>query len=228
MSRRGQRELTLDGLVFGEAEVVVPEHADISPQFAAGGDERRWLLQDALDELWDEWNESTPTQRERLWPGNNRGPEFTLILEPGDPTLVEEVVPTDYRDVRKWSLHAGHKAYHKQPVPFVRRDGSGGYVAGSISIMLVGTADKPILARAYPGDCVPPLPWMGSAKYAEGGVAACLKYWRHHAYLYDRRVMEGFVSDTAPLWYTDFGRYKANGAERAKRSRVSRGGHGRR
>ncbi len=219
MSRRGRRELTLRGLTFGEAKVVVPDHADISPQFAAGGIDRTWLLQAALDELRDEWNESTPEERKRLWPSSNRGPELTLILEPEDPELLLEVVSVKPIDDPVWAFHANHKAHRKQPVPFVRRQPSD-LVAESISIMLVGTADKPILARAYPGDYVPPLPWMGSAKYAEGGATACLKYWRHHAYLYDRRVMEGFVSDTPPVWYTDFDRYKAN--------RASRGGRGRR
>lgn len=212
MSRRGRKEPTLDDLMLGGVKVVVPEHADISPQFAAGGEEYIELLQDALDELWGDLD---------------TGPDLTLILEPKDPKLLLEVVPFGQRDDLVWAMHAGHKARHKQPVSFVRRQ-LHNLVADSITIKMAGSSDQPELVRAYPGDYVPPLPWMRSAEYAEGGVARSRDFWATHAYVYDKHLMEGFVSTTAPVWYTDFDRYKANGAERAKRSRASRGGRARR
>lgn len=206
MSRRGRKELTLDGLMFGEAKVVVPAHADISPQFAAGGKEYIELLQDALDELWDDLN---------------TGPDLTLILEPEDPELLLEIVPFGQRDDLVWAMHAGHKAHYKQPVPFVRRQPHN-LVADSITIKMAGSPDQPTLVRAYPGDYVLPLPWMRSAEYAEGGVARSREFWATHAYVYDKRLMEGFMSTTAPVWYTNFARYEANRVERLRRREAER------
>ena len=220
MSRGRRKELTLRDLTFGDAAVMVPETADIAPVFYQG-EEYVELLQDALDELHDEWQEATGRARSRLWPARNNGPDLTLVLEPDDPVMHVSVVPVFPRETRRWALYAHHTARHREPSPFVYRP-KGGPEAESLTIKLAGTPEQPSLVRAYPGDYQPPLPWMASAKDTPGGIRAAREYWASHAYVEADDVMKGHTWTTAPVWFSDFGRYVANRADRARRSRQGR------
>lgn len=228
MSQGRHKELTLQGLTFGEVGVAVPRTADITPVFYQG-EEYMWLLQDALDVLFEDWQEAGDTKQgqHHMWPDRNHGPSLTLELDEEDPVLYPNVVQVSSDEKRLWAIHADHAARRAQPSPFVRRCRADQPKPGmlaigpvrSLTIELAGTAERPALVRAYPGEYQPPLPWMASAKNAEGGVAESRQYWLSHAYVADPAAMAGKVWAASPVWFRDFEHYLYNQAQRARRQR---------
>lgn len=98
-----------------------------------------------------------------------------------------------------WGINKDHWARNPQVSPFIQ---SSDTKTDIFTIELAGTPDKPILARAYPGEYIPPLPWMKSAQYADGGYAACVEYWRRHAYVAANvDIRSGSRTTKAPAWY---------------------------
>lgn len=164
--------------------VIIPPTAMILPDFRPEGRYAN-LVQELLDAV-DPWK---------------RGEDPIETLETEELVLpcVAEVKPGMQR---LWGIHYAHWAKTPGLSPFVRHDPTEG--RGNVTIELSGTPDKPLLVCAYGGDYVPPLPWMVSAKRADGGVAACLRFWQSHAYRCLPRgsnIRPGSMSDTPPAWF---------------------------
>lgn len=102
-----------------------------------------------------------------------------------------------------WFKHIGHHAHRVQLSPFVAL--TRPMPTSSLTVELVGTMGRPKLVRAYPGDYMPPLPWMGSAEYAPGGVERSIEFWRKHAYVLSdtNTVSNSATGRRAPSWFTD-------------------------
>ena len=120
-----------------------------------------------------------------------------------DESIYPMALPRGYADVT-WGVHRGHRARVPGLSPFVQR-GIPHELMGFITVELVGTPEEPLLVRAYGGDYTPPLPWMVSAKNADGGLAAGQKYWQSHAYLMQNRsiIREGSETSEAPNWFRE-------------------------
>lgn len=103
-----------------------------------------------------------------------------------------------------WFKHIGHHAHHVQLSPFVKL--SRPVLTSKLTVELVGTVGRPKLVRAYPGEYTPPLPWMGSAEYAPGGVERSIEFWRQHAYVLTDTNTETepgtATGRRAPSWFT--------------------------
>lgn len=170
-----------DAWFYKGKAAYVPPTADISPEFLPSGD-RKELVQRVLDQ--------TP-----LW-GKGDDPIETIELRYG---LVAVVIETFGAPVI-WAKHAGHHAKNVGLSPFVRAERS---YTKRFTAEFSGTSGRPMVVRAYPGDYMPPLPWMGTAGDADGGRAACVEFWRNHAYvLTSRVVVPESKSDTPPEWFT--------------------------
>lgn len=110
------------------------------------------------------------------------------------------VVPLDGL-MPMWFKHIGHHAHHVQLSPFVSV--ARPRLTSQLTVELVGTVGRPRLVRAYPGEYAPPLPWMGSAEHAPGGVERSIEFWRQHAYvLTDTNTVPGSATGRrAPSWF---------------------------
>lgn len=173
----------MNSWTYNGMNVQVPRTADIPPGFwprNVGGK----IVQLVLDEIepWDEGDE----------------PIETVQLE--GMTFKPQVVPLRRRPY--WGIHAGHHARNPQASPFVRVDRAEYESLNTdlFTIELLQSTSRPKLVRAYPGEYIPPLPWMHSAGDAPGGVPACVKFWRQHAYVYRKSVMARRVH-SAPAWF---------------------------
>lgn len=102
----------------------------------------------------------------------------------------------------EWFKHIGHHARHVQLSPFVTL--SRPKLTTKLTVELTGTTGRPKLVRAYPGEYAPPLPWMGSAEYAPGGVEHSVEFWRRHAYVLTatNTVPGSGTGRRAPSWFT--------------------------
>ncbi len=182
--------MRLDELEFDGIPVEVPRTAEVMPYFRKTD---AMLIQLALDSLLVEWEESGRQ------PWLNRTLGGTYELEPGDAILYTNVVCVKPGEQRLWTILGHHKANNRRPSPCVRR--LGWEEADSYSVLLAGSARKPVLVRAYAGDYQPPLPWQASAKQAEGGMAASRKFWANHAYILPAQLTQHGASITAPGWF---------------------------
>lgn len=180
---------TYDGV-----RVFVPRTADIARPFF-----REWssLVQEALDRF----AQDEAASGDAPW-RSGEDPIFTLELGGFSDQVKTNVVPVEPDEARWWGVHVGHKATKVQPSPFVERTGNWPLV-DCITIELSGRASRPQLVRAYAGEYRPPLPWMESAPYADGGVDAARNYWRSHAYTFARGLVKGEPSRKAPGWYAE-------------------------
>lgn len=132
------------------------------------------------------------------WEGSDGVIHTTVLIGKRFPLVV---VPRDGL-MPQWFKHIGHHAHHVQLSPFVTVPRPR--TTSSLTVELVGTVGRPKLVRAYPGEYTPPLPWMGSAEHAPGGVERSIEYWREHAYvLTDTNTVPGSATGRqAPSWFT--------------------------
>lgn len=103
-----------------------------------------------------------------------------------------------------WGVHVGHKAKIPGLSPFVRPNG-GWPRTNTVTLELAGTPKQPVLIRVYSGAYTPPLPWMSSARNADGGHDACVEFWRRNAYLlYSGRLIAPNTTESSPppWWYS--------------------------
>lgn len=98
-----------------------------------------------------------------------------------------------------WAFHAGHKAAILGLTPFLRVHKV--VLTRSLTIELDGSPDFPMLTRVYPGEYMPPLPWQTSARKADGGMQACLEFWRHNSYIYRDTLIMGRPTYEPPEWF---------------------------
>lgn len=170
--------MSMYGFTYRGSNVGVPSTADIPTNYQFGR-QGAWAVREALGclEPWDKGDD----------------PIETVQLSRVVPAIV---VPTGGRPV-SWGKHVGHKAKHVQVSPFIR---VGRSLTDLFTIELVGTVGAPSLVRAYPGDYIPPLPWMNSAEWACGGYESCVKFWRTHAYVYSDSIVRS-LGDRSPSWF---------------------------
>lgn len=152
----------------------------------------------------------------KYWPGRAHATAVQTLLDHIDPweegqDPIESAVIEGFSDwpltvaagqaPRIWAIHPGHKAHNPGLSPFIRLNRPPR--TDMITVELAGSPKRPMIVRIYPGDYSPPLPWMNSASKADGGKAACLDFWRTHAYLVrDLRFLEGAgVTHNPPDWY---------------------------
>jgi hypothetical protein len=106
---------------------------------------------------------------------------------------------------RIWGIHREHTAKSPRLSPFVelRRPPR----TNTVTVVLTGTPEMPIVVNVYAADdnesYIPPLPWMFSARDADGGMAFCRDYWREHAYLLRSPdlICRGTRQQTPPSWW---------------------------
>ncbi|MBC7512749.1 hypothetical protein H7142_03790 [Candidatus Saccharibacteria bacterium] len=166
---------------YAGANVTVPRTADIPPQFRFKNSNGN-VVQEILD-LMDPWRD-----------GEN--PVHTVELEGRE--LMPIVVPLNGRKAW-WGIYAGHHANTPQASPFIKVNLSHVELTSMFTIELEGSVRSPRLVRAYPGEYIPPLPWMTSARQIPGGVQLCQKYWRKHALIFRQSAMK--ASAREPGWF---------------------------
>lgn len=162
--------------------VYVPPTADIPPEYRLGTHYKSGeLVQQVL-------NQTPPWEK-------GEDPIETIDLKYG---VVAIVVPTFGAPVM-WAKHAGHHAQEVGLSPFIKAERS---YTRQFTVELAGVPSRPMVVRAYPGDYMPPLPWMRTAPRADGGREACLAYWRTHAYVLTSTVtVPDSESVMPPDWF---------------------------
>lgn len=168
------------GFMYRGRNIGIPWSADIPINYRFRGS-GAWAVEEALrrTEPWREGDD--PIETVEL----NRSVLAIVIPTRGQPVM--------------WGNHRGHKAKRVQPSPFIEVDDL--VRTRLFTIELIGSPRSPSLVRAYPGEYMPPLPWMTSAGWAPGGRQACVKFWRTHAYIYRDTIVDGRLDDQAPRWF---------------------------
>ena len=162
-------------------KVQVAWTADIPTEYREGS-RRGLIIQEILDGI-------------KPWQEGDNPIETVIDMDP----MPQIVVPIGRRRIR-WARHIGHKAQAVGLSPFVI---SRPQPTQSFTVEMAGSIDSPLLVRAYPGEYTPPLPWQQSAKDADGGMEACVAFWRRHAYIYRlSRIVTGSETSVAPSWFT--------------------------
>lgn len=166
-------------------EIMIPRGAEVTTAFSPGNVFHN-VIQAALDDIepWERGNDPIET-----FPlGQKIGARVVALAEGELPTF--------------WAVSAHHKARNPGRSPFLvlERDDSR-QAADEFTLELAGTPTSPLLTRIYPGDYMPPLPWMNSAGNAPGGKDECVDFWNENAFvLRDLNAVEqpGF---NAPDWF---------------------------
>ena len=177
--------------VYNGRPVMLADRADM-PHFFRPGGRRAHHIQKVLDDT-DPWKPgrdpivtSTVTWRGQL--------PTALPIRRGATQIV-------------WAVHRGHGEIEAEPglSPFIVVDRSKHPKTLLVTIELAGSIEAPIVTRACVGDYTPPLPWMESAPDAdEGGIDACIAYWRKHAFAVfnlDRITRGGSIQAEPPPWW---------------------------
>lgn len=181
-----REEVTMSrhGFTYQGRNVSIPWTADIPLNYRFGSS-GAWAVEEALQ------------QTEPWVPGSDTIQTIRLSR-----SVTAIVAPIGHRHGHRqrvmWGNHRGHKARQVQPSPFIKMDGV--IKTRLFTIEMVGNPRSPSLVRAYPGEYMPPLPWMKSAEWADGGRAACVQFWRRHAYIYRDTIVES-LTDSAPYWF---------------------------
>ncbi|MDB5165197.1 MAG: hypothetical protein JWM00_87 [Candidatus Saccharibacteria bacterium] len=169
--------------MYKDFPVKVPATADMPRRYRPDG-QFAHLVQKALDQT-PKWSEGDD-------------PIETVVI--GRPKVYKTVVPTEGGD-RIWAIHCGHAAKRAQVSPFVQI--SDQLFTDRLTVELTGTPKSPILVRAYPGEYMPPLPWMKTASWADGGREACINFWRQHAFVFaEQLIRKGSQTKRSPEWFT--------------------------
>lgn len=172
--------------VYEGRRVEIPRVADVSAQMMPDGLYGA-LVQATLNGV-DPWErEQSPIE----------------TVEFGGEFIKPMAVPIAGQEVR-WGVHLYHKAAQPQPSPFVEQFDMEAVPTNLLTIELCGTPEKPVLVRAYGGDYIPPLPWMASAKKADGGLKACWDFWRARAYYSPgfKLIKRKTHATALPEWFT--------------------------
>lgn len=172
---------------YRNVKVSTPRYADIATQYRPQG-VLAWAVQAMLDKTtpWEEGEDPIVTQRfesERIFPISINSTGYDI----------------------QWGIHRSHHATTPKLSPFILSNWyPRGNSLGYLTIELDGTPECPLLTRVYGGEYSPPLPWMASAKNADGGRGFCLGYWKTHAYLnrHGSLILQGSQTSEAPEWFT--------------------------
>jgi hypothetical protein len=167
---------------FQGRAVQVAGTADIPSQYRSDRPMGR-IVQRVLDmiEPWEEGDD--PIETKRL----------------AGVRLAPLIVPLSGR-VPFWGIHAGHKSRSPGPSPFVGVNFDSLRPTDLFTVELVWTSEEPLLVRAYPGNYIPPLPWMSSAAQAHCNIEECEDFWSRHAYVYRSTLMRQREAQP-PHWF---------------------------
>jgi len=165
-------------------EVIIPRGAEITTAFYYDGAFGS-LVQQTLDEI-EPWEK-------------DEDPIETFDL----PRLIgARVVELATSEEPIWGVNPHHKARQPGLSPFITLDPADYRNRTDIATLeLAGTVESPVLTRVYPGDYMPPLPWMRSAPRADGGLEVCEDYWNHHAFILRPQSAPEQLTSAAPDWY---------------------------
>lgn len=153
--------------------VIVPRTAEIRAPFRPGQSGNA-LVQQMLDVL-EPWR-------------RGEDPIHTESFEGGSFSPI--VVRVGRGDRVFYAQHRYHTARVVKPSPFVRPRVLP-EKTNRLTIELTGTPREPMLVRAYPGGYIPPLPWQKSARFADGGIEFCRRFWSNHAFVYRDHLVMG-------------------------------------
>jgi hypothetical protein len=170
---------------YRSTEVVIPEGAEIAPAFHPEIGAYREIAQIALSCI-SPWR-------------SHQQKVFTARLPVRIYASSVELAPNEEP---YWGVNPEHTAREPGLSPYIdlaeedARDRTN-----AVTIELSGSFKQPALTRLYPGEYIPPLPWMRSARRVQGGVAACVSYWKHHAYIM-RPGNPVDLNSQSPTWYS--------------------------
>lgn len=168
--------------------VFIPRGAEVSAAFRPGQDGTFVDdVQDAIDEI-EPWEQG-------------EDPIYTFNLPRAIGATVARLAEVE---VPVWGVNPHHKARNPGLSPYVLlgRDDPRTRTR-EVTLELAGTPDRPLLTRVYPGEYMPPLPWMQTARRADGGMDACVRYWRGHAFISkpSNRPLSLSQTHRPPDWY---------------------------
>lgn len=170
---------------YNGKKVIVPRGAEVAGIFGTRpGAPFQELVQETLNAV-DPWEA-----------GQDPIETFSLPVAIG-----ARVVALATSEVPLWGVNPHHRARTPGVSPYAiidRRDSRGSTTTATLE--LAGTPDKPVLTRVYPGEYMPPLPWMSTAKNAPGRMRECVEYWSTHAYIFKNNDTIP-LSPEAPDWY---------------------------
>jgi hypothetical protein len=171
--------------------VCIPRVAEVSAEYRPGG----WYsakVQQLLNEIPDGWSKGEDPCETAGFPDVHARERVVAVPE----ALRERVF---------WAVHRRHKASDPQISPFIPDLPEVRSYTNLLTVELSGSSQKPYLVRVHPGDYVPPLYWMSSAKSAIGGKRECKVFWRSHAYAARSKHCLFFpetVTSEPPDWFT--------------------------
>lgn len=166
------------------ARVWVPEYAEVSSAFLPHGVFSS-VIQEVLDSV-EPWEKGDDPIEPFDFP-RQIGSRVVLL------TATEKPV---------WGVNPHHKARTPGLSPYIgldAKDERNNTKLGTLE--LTGTVNKPVLTRVYPGDYMPPLPWMSSVSKGEGGREASLAFWNQHAFVIRTYGMPEELTEAPPDWY---------------------------
>lgn len=180
-----ERSVEATPWTYGGRRVGLPFAADIPYDFRPAG-RRHSVIQDVLDVM-------------APWTSSRRQPPIgTAVLREQFFDIVVELEP-GMRPV--WAIHRGHHARNPQPSPFVKLPGRAP-TTNYFTVHVDGTPNQPLVVRAYPGNEVPPLPWMASAEHYHWPIERIYAYWRKHAYVWrDTIAVRETETARGPAWF---------------------------
>jgi hypothetical protein len=165
---------------------MIPAAAEVSGAFLPhGGGIFKEIIQKILDTLepWERGEEPIET--------------FHLPTQVGS-----RVMALAGRETPLWGVNPHHKARNPGLSPYAmlhRNDPR--QRTDSATIELMGSVERPILTRAYPGEYMPPLPWMKSVSQAPDGKEGSIAFWQEHAFVLREGNAPAQLTGQAPEWY---------------------------
>lgn len=123
---------------------------------------------------------------------------FCITIDDLSYVTPRTVVENTDRERVFWAVYRGHKLEPPHHSPFINTQEKWPET-NSLSLYF----SNGYLTQVIPGeDDVPPLPWMRTAVAADGGLKACINYWRDHSLLYStHNTLPATRSFTAPDWW---------------------------
>ena len=165
---------------------MIPRHAEVSAAFH----DRNKIFRDVVQRIFDSiepWEVGEDPIETFLLP-RRIGARAVLLATTEAPL---------------WGVNPHHKARRPDLSPYIGLDSvDPRNTTKTATLELTGTVERPILTRAYPGEYMPPLPWMSSARKADGGRQACIDYWNSHAYILRDSNPPHELTNEPPEWYT--------------------------
>lgn len=170
--------------LYQENRVFIPSQAEVLRPFMPGIGVMSEVVQDALNEV-------------RPWK-KGEDPIHDFYVPNAIGSLVVELEDSE---TPGWAINPRHRAKRPGLSPYVELEKDDPRATTTVAtIELKGTPHRPILVRAYPGEYMPPLPWMKSVTNTpDGGKEASLNFWMRHAFVHTRPDLT--LSEEAPDWY---------------------------